>query len=155
MRTYAYIAAGAQGLAIVDVERPEAPGAPVFFNAGGAIDDATAVTIGATYVGQYAYLADGKNGLRVVRLIDTATPGHIGWGPAPMPELIASVKTAGPALSVAEGYKRDRAVDESGNQIGISNRLGAHPFNAKDLDRVLKRNRELITVENSTPRVRR
>jgi hypothetical protein len=51
--------------------------------------------------------------------------------------------------------ERDRAVDESGNPIGISNRLGAHPFNARGLDRVLKRSNELITVENSTPRVRR
>jgi LVIVD repeat len=155
MRSYAYVAAGAQGLAIVDVERPEAPGAPTFFAANGAINDATGVTIGATYVGQYAYVADGKNGLRVVKLIDSFTPGYLGWSPAPVPELIASVPTAGPALSIAEGYRRDRAVDEAGNQIGISNRLGAHPFNAKDLTRTLKVNNELITVENSTPRVRR
>jgi hypothetical protein len=155
MRSYAYVAAGAQGLAIVDVERPEAPGGPTFFAAGGAIDDATGVTIGATYVGQYAYVADGKNGLRVVKLIDSGTPGYLGWSPAPVPELIASVPTAGPALSVAEGYRRDRAVDEAGNQIGISNRLGAHPFNARDLGRMLRVNNELNIVENSTPRVRR
>jgi LVIVD repeat len=155
MRSYAFIAAGAQGLAIVDVERPEAPGAPTFFTANGAIDDATGVTIGATYVGQYAYIADGKNGLRVVKLIDSFTPEYLGWSPAPIPELIASVRTAGPALTIAEGYRRDRAVDESGNQIGISNRLGAHPFNAQDLARIVKSRNELHTEENSTPRVRR
>lgn len=155
MRTYAYIAAGAQGLAIVDIERPEFPGQPTFFTAGGAINDATGLTIGATYAGQYAYVADGKNGLRVVKLIDTATPGYLGWSPAPTPELIASFQTSGPALSIAEGYRRDRPNDESGNQIGISNRLGSRPFNARDLARYLKRNNELIAVENSTPRVKR
>ncbi len=155
LRTYAYIAAGAEGLAIVDIERPEAPGPPAFYNAGGAINDATGVTIGATYAGQYTYVADGKNGLRVVKLIDTSTPGYLGWSSAPTPELIASFPTSGPALSIAEGYKRDRSNDESGNQIGVSNRLGSRPFNAGDLGRMLMRSNALITVENTTPRIKR
>jgi hypothetical protein len=155
VRTYAYVAAGAQGLAIVDVERPEALGAPQFFNAGGSMNDATGVTVAATYAGQYAYVADGKNGLKVVRLIDTGTPGYLGWSPQPVPEVIATIKTRGPALSVAEGYKRDRPNDESGNQIGISNRLGARPFNQGELARFYLRNNELFTVENLTPRVRK
>jgi len=87
--------------------------------------------------------------------MDTSTPGYLGWGPAPTPELIASFETAGRALALAEGYKRDRPTDESGNQIGISNRLGARPFNGEDLDRMLRRRNELITVENSTPRIKR
>ena len=155
LRTYAYVAAGADGLAIIDIERPEAPGTPTFFAAGGLISDATGLTIGATYAGQYAYVADGKNGLRVVKLIDTRTPGYLGWSPAPQPELIASFPTAGPALRVAEGYRRDRPTDESGNQIGIGNRLGSRPFNALDLERFLTRNKELIRVENTTPRLTR
>jgi len=155
MRTYAYIAAGPQGLAIVDIERPEAPGTPTFFDAAGTINDATSVVIGATYAGQYAYVADGKNGLRVVKLIDTSTPGNLGWSPAPAPALVASAPTSGPAVAVADGYKRDRASDESGNQIGITNRLGARPFNADDLNRFLYRGSSPITVENSTPRPKR
>ena len=155
MRTYAYIAAGPQGLAIIDIERPEAPGTPAFFDAAGTINDATSVVIGATYAGQYAYVADGKNGLRVVKLIDTSTPGNLGWSPAPAPALVASAPTSGPAVAVADGYKRDRASDESGNQIGITNRLGARPFNADDLNRFLYRGSSPITVENSTPRPKR
>jgi hypothetical protein len=155
LRTFAYVAAGADGLAIIDVERPEAPGQPTYYNAGGAINDATGLTIAATYAGQYAYVADGKNGLRVVKLIDSTTPGFYGWAPAPEPELIASFPTSGPALGVADGYKRDRPNDENGNQIGISNRLGSRPFNADDLNRMVKRNNELITVESSTPRIKR
>jgi hypothetical protein len=152
VRTYAYVAAGAQGLAIIDIERPEAPGAPSFFNAGGTLNDATGVTVGATYAGQYAYVADGKNGLKVVRLIDTGTPGYLGWSPRPVPEVIAWIPTRGSAISVAEGYKRDRPNDESGNQIGISNRLGARPFNAQELARFYLKNNEVYTVENQTPR---
>ena len=155
LRTYAYIAAGRDGLAIVDIERPEAPGAPVLYNPGGALTDANSLTIGATYAGQYAYVAAGRNGLRVVKLIDTKAPGYLGWSTAPQPELIAGLPTSGPALAIAEGYRRDRAGDESGNQIGVGNRLGSRPFNAADLERFLKRNNELINVENSTPRIKR
>ena len=152
VRTYAYVAAGAQGLAIIDIERPEAPGAPSFFNAGGTLNDATGVTVGATYAGQYAYVADGKNGMKVVRLIDTGTPGYLGWSPRPVPEVIAWIPTRGSAISVAEGYKRDRPNDESGNQIGISNRLGARPFNAQEIAKFYLKNNEIYTVENQTPR---
>jgi hypothetical protein len=155
VRTYAYVAAGAQGLASVDIERPEAMGAPSFYNAGGSLNDATGVTVAATYAGQYAYVADGKNGLKVVRLSDTGTPGYLGWSPPPVPEVIAWIPTRGPALRVAEGYKRDRPNDESGNQIGISNRLGARPFNATEISRFYLKNNELFTVENSTPRSKR
>jgi hypothetical protein len=154
VRTYAYVAAGPQGLAIIDIERPETPGAAQLFT-GGGINDATGVVVAATYAGQYAYVADGKNGLKVVRLIDTGTPGYLGWSPQPVPEVIATIKTRGPALSVAEGYKRDRPNDESGNQIGISNRLGARPFNQSELARFYLKNNELFTVENLTPRVKK
>src|SRR5205807_6122964 len=36
-RTYAYVAAGKQGLAMIDVERPDRPGVPRFFT---GVDDA-------------------------------------------------------------------------------------------------------------------
>jgi len=113
------------------------------------------VVVAATYAGQYAYVADGKNRLKVVRLIDTGTPGYLGWSPQPVPEVIATIRTRGPALKVAEGYKRDRPNDESGNQIGISNRLGARPFNQSELVRFYLKNNELFTVENLTPRVKK
>ena len=75
--------------------------------------------------------------------------------PRPVPQVIASIPTRGPALKVAEGYKRDRPNDESGNQIGISNRLGARPFNQSELVRFYLKNNELFTVENLTPRVKK
>ena len=32
-------------------------------------------------------------------------------------------------VAIAKGLDRDRAVDESGNQIGVFGRVGARPFN--------------------------
>ena len=47
------------------------------FNAGGEINDAHDVKVGITNASQFAYLADGKNGLRVVQLISPEdTPGY-------------------------------------------------------------------------------
>lgn len=46
-RTYAYVAAGKQGLAIVNVERPEHPVTDQVFNAGGAMNDVNDVKLGA------------------------------------------------------------------------------------------------------------
>ncbi len=38
-------------------------------------------------------------------------------------------RNSGHALAVAKGLDRDRAVDESGNQIGVFGRVGARPLN--------------------------
>ena len=45
-RTYAYVAGGAQGVVIVDVERPEQPRIDQTFNAGGALNDVNDVKVG-------------------------------------------------------------------------------------------------------------
>ena len=67
-RTYAYVAAGAPGVAIVDVERPEAPVLDRLYDAGGLINDARDVKVGMTNASLFAYVADGRNGLRVLQL---------------------------------------------------------------------------------------
>jgi hypothetical protein len=45
--------------------------------------------------------------------------------------LIATYKLpeGGKALAVSKGVDRDRAVDESGNQIAVFGRVGARPLN--------------------------
>jgi hypothetical protein len=137
-RTYAYVAAGEQGLAIVDVENPEVPKLDQLFHADGTLDDARAVRVGMTNNSTFAYVADGKNGLRVVQLTapDT-TPGIYGYSPRPTPVLIATYKTHGPAVALSEGLDRDRAVDESGNQLSVFGRRGSRPFDARDVRRIL------------------
>jgi hypothetical protein len=137
-RTYAYVAAGSQGLVILDIEKPAEPRIDQVFNAGGCINDLHDVRLGITYVSEFAYLADGKNGLRVVQLTSPETPGNDGFSPRPTPELIATYKLphGGHALAVAKGLDRDRAVDESGNQIGVFGRVGARPLNLAEQQRL-------------------
>jgi hypothetical protein len=140
-RTYAYVAAGHQGLAIVDVTRPDQPVLDQVFDAGGCISDLHDVKLGITYTSQFAYLADGKNGLHVVQLTSPETPGSQGFSPRPTPQLIATrrLPKGGHALFVSEGLDRDRAVDEAGNQIAVFGRVGARPLSGEEMRRMYLR----------------
>ena len=137
-RTYAYVAAGSQGLVIVDIENPLKPRVDQVYNAGGCINDLRDVKLGITYVSEFAYLADGRNGLRVVQLTSPETPGNYGFSPRPTPELIATypLPHGGQALAVSKALDRDRAVDESGNQLGVFGRVGARPLNLEEQRRL-------------------
>jgi hypothetical protein len=151
-RTYAYVAAGAQGLAIVDIERPEQPKLDQTFDAGGSLNDARGVKVGMVNVSLFAYVADGKNGLKVVELTSPETvPGNLGFSPRPAPRLVAYYATGQPALGISEGYRRDRGVDESGNQIAVFGRRGARPFNLEEQRRMYLRNGQLYTVSDGPP----
>jgi hypothetical protein len=149
-RTYAYVAAGSQGLVILDIEKPEAPRVDQVFNAGGCINDVRDVKLGITYVSEFAYLADGKNGLRIVQLTSPETPGNTGFSPRPMPCLVATypLPRGGEALSVSKGLDRDRAVDECGNQLGVFGRIGARPFNLAEQQKLYLRNGGLWRVSD-------
>ena len=137
-RTYAYVAAGHQGLVIVDVRNPEQPRIDQVYDANGCINDLHDVKLGITNVSEFAYLADGKNGLRVVQLTSPETPGNDGFSPRPTPALIATYKFkhGGHALAISKGVDRDRAVDEAGNQIAVFGRIGARPFNFEEQRRL-------------------
>jgi hypothetical protein len=151
-RTYAYVAAGSQGIAIVDVERPEHPKLWQMYSAGGVLNDTHAVRVVSAYNSVFAMVADGRNGLRVVQLISPGTtPGAQGFSPEPTPELIATYPTAGPALTLSKGMDRDRAVDESGNQVSVFGRLGARPFNRAEMERLFVRGGEIFTVSDTRP----
>ena len=148
-RTYAYVAAGKQGLVIVDIERPERPTVDQAFDAGGLINDARDVKVGMTNTSLFAYVADGVNGLRVIQLTSPAeTPTYLGFSPRPVPRLIATRKTRGAALAVSKGTDRDRAVDESGNQIAVFNRLGSRPFNRAEMERLYLRDGRVYVVSD-------
>ncbi len=90
----------------------------------------------ATNASLFAYVADGRNGLKVLQLIGPATqPNFYGFSPAPKPELIAWARTPGPALAMSKGLDRDRAVDETGGQMAIFGRLGSRPFTRPEMER--------------------
>ena len=136
-RTYAYVAAGADGLVIVDIERPESPSLYMRYDADGALSDARDVVVASTNASLFAYVADGLNGLKVVQLTSPESqPKFYGFTPEPKPQLIAWRKTETPALSLSRGLERDRAVDESGHQIAVFGRIGSRPFNLEEMQRL-------------------
>ena len=143
-RTYAYVAAGEHGLVILDIENPEKFRVDQVYTANGCINDLHDVKLGITYVSEFAYLADGKNGMRVVQLTSPDTPGNQGYSPRPQPRLIATYKIpeGGHAVSVGRAMDRDRAEDESGNQIAVFGRIGARPLNLTEQQKMYLRNRQ-------------
>jgi hypothetical protein len=148
-RTYAYVAAGSQGIAIVDVEKPEKPFLYMMYNADGQLNDTHAVRVGATVGSIFAYVADGKNGVRVVQLISPAeTPGNSGFSPYPTPRLIATYETHGHAVTLSKGMDRDRAVDESGQQVSVFGRLGSRPFTRPEMERLFVRAGQVFAVSD-------
>mgnify|MGYP001823949914 CR=1 FL=1 len=133
-RTYAYVAAGSQGLAIVDLWKAEQPKLVEFYTAGGQIRDTRDVVVGTTNASLFAYLADGEAGLKVVQLTSPESqPNFYGFSPKPNPELIATYRTGSPALSLSKGLDRDRGVDETGEQIAIFGRRGSRPLNLEEM----------------------
>lgn len=149
-RTYAYVAAGQQGLVIVDIEKPEQPKIHKVFTDDGKLNDAQDVIVATTNASLFAYVADGKNGLKILQLTSPDTqPKFYGFSPGPVPEVIASFSTGSPALSLSKGLDRDRAVDETGNQIAVFGRLGSRPFNLKEMQKLyLNEDGKLWTVND-------
>jgi hypothetical protein len=144
-RTYAYVAAKQDGLVIVDVKKPLAPRLYQRFTANGTLNDAEDVVVATTNASLFAYVADGRNGVKLLQLTSPESqPNFYGFSPKPMPELIAFARTRRPALSVAKGLDRDRAVDETGGQIAVLGRLGSRPFNRAETERFFR-------LEDGTP----
>ena len=152
-RTYAYVSAGKDGLAIVDVERPEAPKLDQMFTADGQMNDVNEVKIGMAAGSVFAFVADGKNGMRVLQIVSPwDDPAHFsGFSPRPTPKLIATAKTQGPALVISKGIDRDRAVDESGNQLAVFGRRGARPLDRLERERLYLRDDQLYMVSDEPP----
>jgi hypothetical protein len=140
-RTYAYVADGKDGIAIIDLEQPEHPRLDLRYNADGKLNDVHQVKVAMTNASLFAYVADGKNGMRVLQLTSPETmPEYAGFSPRPRPVLIATFKTKGEALAISKPLDRDRAVDESGNQVSVFGRRGARPFNYDEMLKMLRTN---------------
>ncbi|MFY9620330.1 MAG: hypothetical protein WAQ99_11025 [Pyrinomonadaceae bacterium] len=154
-RTYAYVANGKEGVAIIDVKNPEQPRLDQMYDAEGKLNDTHQVKVAMTNASLFAYVADGKNGLRILQLTSPETmPTYAGFSPRPQPQLIATFKTKGQALAVSKGLDRDRAVDESGNQIAVFGRRGARPFTSEEMQRMLRTNGgkgEYFSVSDEPP----
>jgi hypothetical protein len=144
-RTYAYVAGGKEGVVIVDVEKPEKPFVDQVFSE--ELHDVNDVKVASTNASAFAYVADGEGGLKILQLTSPQwTPTYAGFSPRPLPHLIAKRHTEGPALAISKGLDRDRAADESGNQLSIFNRIGARPMTLPEMQRLYMRNGSIYTV---------
>jgi hypothetical protein len=151
-RTYAYVSAGKNGVALVNVERPEHPGLDQMFTADGQLNEVNDIKIGAVDASIFAYVADGRNGLRILQMISPEDSAEsYGFSPRLTPKLIATYRTAGTALVVSRGIDRDRAVDESGNQLAVFGRRGARPLNRAEAEKLYLRDGKLYTVTDTPP----
>jgi hypothetical protein len=90
--------------------------------------------------------------LRVLQVVSPEdSPESYGFSPRPTPKLIATYRTSGLALAVSRGIDRDRAVDESGNQLAVFGRRGARPFNRAEAEKLYLRDGKLYTVTDAPP----
>ena len=145
-RTYAYVAAGEEGMVIVDVEKPDRPFIDQTWT-GGVLRDTHDIKVASTNASLYAYVADGENGLFVLQMISPDTvPEYAGFSPRPSPRVIARRHTHQPALAISKPLDRDRGADESGNQVTVFNRIGARPMNLDEMRRLFMRDGRLYTV---------
>jgi len=133
-RTFAYVAAGSEGLVIVNAERPEALKEQQRFTADGKLRDSRDVIVASTNASLFAYVADGADGLKVLQLTSPESQKKFyGFSPEPRPQLIASYATLKPALSLSKGLDRDRGVDETGGQIAVFGRRGARALTMEEV----------------------
>jgi len=148
-RTYALVAAGCDGLGIVDITTAEKPVLESMYTADGHLNDVCDIKVGMTNASVFGYVANGKHGLAVLQLTSPeTTPTYLGWSSKYNPQLIATKHLHGRTVQVSEGLQRDRGVDESGNQLSVFNRVGSRPFNKVELERMYKIDGKLFTVSN-------
>jgi len=135
-RTYAYVAAGAEGLVVVDVQNPTQPTMLTRTTADGKLKGANDVVVGSTNASLFAYVAD-TSGLHVLQLTAPDTqPKFYGFSPEPKPQWIAHWPSGKPLLALSKGLDRDRAVDETGHQIAVFGRIGSRPFNQREMEQL-------------------
>ena len=155
-RTYAYVAAKGDGLVILDVTNPRSPRVFRKETFDGRLNDAEDVVVASTNASLFAYVADGRNGVKVVQLTSPASqPNFYGFSPAPIPELIAWARTPSPALAMSKGLDRDRAVDETGGQIAVFGRLGSRPFNRSEMEKLFLTSKGVPWKVSDTPDMNR
>ncbi|GAA0769401.1 hypothetical protein FHS52_002715 [Erythromicrobium ramosum] len=136
-RTYAYVAAKGEGLVILDVKNPRSPRIFQKVTLDGTLNDAEDVIVGTTNASLFAYVADGRNGMKVLQLTSPDSQRNFyGFSPAPVPQMIAWAKTPSPAIALSKGLDRDRAVDETGGQMAVFGRLGSRPFTRPEMERL-------------------
>src|SRR5205807_1726026 len=92
--TFAYVLTD-KALVVVDLENPDAPKLVQMFPAERQLNDVNDVKIGMVAASAFAFVADGKNGLRVLQILSPwDDPARFsGFSPRPTPKLIGTAHT--------------------------------------------------------------
>ncbi len=155
-RTHAYVAAKADGLVILDVTNPTRPSIYRKETFDGRMNDVEDVVVASTNASLFAYVADGRNGMKVIQLTSPSSqPNFYGFSPDPVPELIAWARTPSPAVAMSKGLDRDRAVDETGGQIAVFGRLGSRPFTRPEMEKLFLTSKGVPWKVSDTPDMNR
>jgi hypothetical protein len=151
-RHYAYVGAGRDGVAIVDVTTPTSARLIINYDADGRFKDTNQVKIGMINDSVYGLVADGTTGFHVMQLVTPEDGGRSAYGfsPSPRPKWISSRAASG-ARAIAKGLDRDRAVDESGNQVSVFGRIGGRPFTLEEQRSFYMRDGKIFTVSDEVP----
>jgi len=134
---------------IVDIEQPEHPFIDQVYTAGGQINDARALKVGMTNASLFAYVADGKNGLRSSSSCHPrrpATPASAAAATGPADHgLIATYQTRGPAVALSKGSIATARSTRAATS-GRLRRRGARPLTLAEQQRLYLRNGALYAV---------
>ena len=138
-RTYAYVAAKKDGLVIVDVDATRARRAST---RSSTFDGAAQRCRGRDRRRRPTPRCSptsptARNGLKVLQLTSPdSQPNFYGFSPGAeaRADRLGAARPR-PALALSKGLDRDRAVDETGNQIAVFGRLGSRPFNRPEMER--------------------
>jgi hypothetical protein len=122
---YAYVAAGAAGLQVVNVANPSAPGIVGAFDTPGNAND-------VRVVGNLAFVADGASGLRIIDVTLPTAPQQVGFfdtsGNA------SDVVVRGAIAYVADGASGLQIIDVSNPALPVLLRSVDTPNNARGVD---------------------
>ena len=122
---YAYVAAGAAGLVVLDVSRPRAPVIVSTLDTPGNAND-------VRVLGTRAYVADGESGLRIIDVTNPALPVALGFldtaGEA------NDVIVSGTTVYVADGTAGVAIIDATNAAAPVLRRVVDTPGTARGVD---------------------
>ena len=139
-------------MAIVDVTTPTSARLVMNYDADGRFDDVNQIKVGMVNDSVYGLVADGQSGFNVMQLVTPEDGGRSAYGfsPEPRPKWISSRAAKG-ARDIAKGLERDRAADESGNQVSVFGRIGGRPFTLQEQRRFYMRDGKIYDVSDQVP----
>jgi len=100
------------------------------------MNDVNDVKVGMKAGSAFAFVSDGNKGMRVLQIVSPCDDRvhFLRIQPATETEVGRDQGDDGPALTISKATDRNRAVDNSGNQLAVFGRRGARPSNRTEIE---------------------